>query len=79
VSAFALWTKASQPPASTDRSVPSGLVVVIQAWSQENRVSDLRALNNPFVSGVALQIRWRDIEPVQGKPDWSRLDELFVP
>jgi hypothetical protein len=35
-------------------------------------------LNNPFVSGVAVQINWRDIEPVQGKPDWSKLDALFA-
>lgn len=68
----------SQPRASADDSVPSGLVVVIQAWSRKNPSSDLRALNNPFISGVALQIRWRDIEPVQGKPDWSRLDDLFA-
>ena len=38
----------------------------------------LEALNNPFISGVAVQINWRDIEPVQGKPDWSKLDELFA-
>jgi hypothetical protein len=24
-----------------------------------------------------LQINWRDLEPVQGKPDWSRLDDVF--
>jgi hypothetical protein len=35
-------------------------------------------LNNPFVSGVSVQINWRDIEPVQGKPDWSKLDALFA-
>jgi hypothetical protein len=39
---------------------------------------DLRALDNPFISGIALQIHWRDIEPVQGQPDWSKLDELFA-
>ncbi len=38
----------------------------------------LQALNNPFISGVALQIRWRDVEPVQGKPDWSKIDQLFA-
>ena len=35
-------------------------------------------MKNPFISGVAVQINWRDIEPVQGKPDWSKLDELFA-
>ncbi len=68
------------PPLSafSDNPLPNGLVVVIQNRPQENRSLDLRALNNPFVSGVALQIRWRDIEPVQGKPDWSKLDQLFA-
>jgi hypothetical protein len=39
---------------------------------------NLQLLNNPFMSGVSVQINWRDIEPVQGKPDWSKLDELFA-
>ena len=71
-----LAQRASQPRASADDSVPSGLVVVIQNKPQQDRL-DLRALNNPFISGVALQIHWGDIEPIQGKPVWSKLDELF--
>jgi hypothetical protein len=35
-------------------------------------------LSNPFISGVAVQMNWRDIEPAQGKPDWSNLDTLFA-
>ncbi len=30
------------------------------------------------MSGVALQIHWKDIEPAQGKLDWSRLDEMLL-
>ncbi len=56
---------------------PTGLVVVIENRPQQDRL-DLRPLDNPSISGVALQIRWRDIEPVQGKPDWSKLDQLFA-
>jgi len=63
--------------APTAHSSPSGLVVVIENKPQEPRLN-LQALNNPFISGVALQIRWRDIEPVPGKPDWSKLDQLFA-
>ena len=74
----AAMAESGQRSASTDDSVPSGLVVVIKDKPQEDRASDLRALNNPFISGVALQIHWIDIEPVQGKPDWSKLDELFA-
>ena len=62
---------------STDNSLPSGLVVVMEDRPQAGRVLDLRALHNSF-SGVALQIHWRDIEPVEGKPDWSKLDQLFA-
>ena len=67
-----------RPRALTDNSIPSGLVVVLKNKPQKDRSLDLRTLNNPFISGVALQIHWRDIEPVQGQPDWSKLDELFA-
>jgi hypothetical protein len=67
-----------RPCASTDDSIPSGLVVVLPPGTRRDQSSDLQALNNPYVNGVAVQITWRDIEPVQGKPDWSRLDELFA-
>ena len=61
-----------------DASPPGGLVVVIPNKPQKDSSPDFRALNNPFISGAALQIHWRDIEPVQGKPDWSKLDALFA-
>jgi hypothetical protein len=64
--------------ASAAGSVPRGLVVVIINKPQAEGPLDLRALNNPLINGVALQIHWKDIEPVQGKPDWSKLDELFA-
>src|ERR1700674_4816017 len=67
----------AQSLASTANSLLSGLVVVIENKPQSDRL-DLRALNSPFISGVALQIRWRDIEPVEGKPDWTKLDQLFA-
>jgi hypothetical protein len=65
------------PSASLGTSLPNGLVVVLENKPQEPRLN-LQALNNPFISGVALQIRWRDVEPVQGKPDWSKIDQLFA-
>src|SRR5271169_3186959 len=67
----------AQSEGSNGNSAPKGLVVVIENKPHENRLN-LRALNNPYISGVALQIRWRDIEPVQGNPDWSKLDQLFA-
>jgi hypothetical protein len=78
-SAQARQSAAARPPsAPTDDSVPNGLVVVIENRPQTNPKLDLRALSNPFISGAALQIHWRDLEPVQGKPDWTRVDELFA-
>lgn len=64
------------PCASTADTTPSGLAVVLP--SQRYQSLNLQALNNVFMSGVAAQINWRDIEPVQGKPDWSKLDKLFA-
>jgi len=37
-----------------------------------------RALKNSLISGVGFQIHWSELEPVQGKPDWSKLDDLFA-
>ena len=63
--------------AIAEAAQPTGLVVVIENRPQENRLN-LQAMNNPYIRGVALQIRWRDIEPVQGNPDWLKLDQLFA-
>ncbi len=66
-----------QRSTSIDAPVPSGLVAVIKNTPQSGSL-DLGALKNPYINGVALQIHWSDIEPIQGKPDWSRLDQLFA-
>ena len=60
--------------------IPNGLVVVrhVNNSPQKDRALEEQALNNPFISGVGFQIHWSDIEPVEGKPDWSKLDELFA-
>lgn len=66
--------------ATADSGAPSGLVVVrsIRNSPQLDRDLNERALGNPFISGVAYQIHWSDIEAVEGKPDWSKLDALFA-
>jgi hypothetical protein len=66
------------PCGSTEDTIPGGIAVVLPPGEKGYKSGNLEALNNPFVSGVAVQINWRDIEPVQGKPDWSKLDELFA-
>jgi len=54
------------PCASTADTIPSGLAVVLPPRREGIQIGEFRSLNNPFVSGVAVQINWRDIEPVQG-------------
>jgi hypothetical protein len=68
------------PRPSTGDSVPSGLVVVrhVNDSPQQDRQLYDKAIKNPFISGVAFQIHWREIEPVEGRPDWSKLDQLFA-
>jgi hypothetical protein len=65
------------PCASADGEAPGGLVVVIIDKPQ-NPTLDLAAVKNPCISGVALQIHWADLEPAKGKPEWSKLDQLFA-
>jgi len=64
--------------ASSKELIPSGLAVVLPPGAGRDPSQELQALNNQYISGVAIQINWRDIEPVQGKPDWSRLDEIMA-
>jgi Beta-galactosidase len=66
------------PCASTRDTIPTGLAVVLHSGEKNYHSMNLQLLKNPFMSGVSVQINWRDIEPVQGKPDWSKLDELFA-
>jgi hypothetical protein len=61
---------------STEMFAPSGLVVVLPPGGKKEQKERV-AINNPYISGVAVQINWRDIEPTEGQPDWSRLDEIF--
>jgi len=73
----AAMVQPGQPSTSISQPAPSGLAVVIEDVPQSSSL-DLKTLNNPYISGVALQIHWSDIEPVEGKPDWSKLDALFA-
>jgi hypothetical protein len=66
------------PCASTADAIPSGLAVVLPTGDTRDQSVNLQAMNNLFMNGVHVQINWRDIEPVEGKPDWSRLDALFA-
>jgi hypothetical protein len=54
------------------------LVVILPKGDTKGQAHDLQALNNPYMSGLGVQIDWRDVEPVEGQPNWSRLDPLFA-
>jgi hypothetical protein len=56
---------------------PEGLVVVIPDDKLADVSSYREAVSNKFISGVALQINWGDLEPAEGKPNWSKLDQLL--
>lgn len=66
----------SQSPSALASDAPSGLVAVIV--DKPGRPLNSETFSNPAISGVALQIHWSDIEPVEGKPDWSTLDSLVA-
>jgi hypothetical protein len=56
----AAMAEPAQSRASIGNSAPNGLVVVIADKPKQNEL-DLQPLNNPYISGVALQIRRSDI------------------
>jgi hypothetical protein len=59
-------------------ALPNGLVVLLPSGEKSYRSMKLQLLNNPSMSGVAVQVNWSDIEASEGKPDWSQLDALFA-
>jgi hypothetical protein len=76
-----IWPLARAQPlqcASTGNAVPSGVVALLPSGENNYHSMNLQVLNNPYISGVAVQINWRDVEPIQGKPDWTQLDALFA-
>jgi hypothetical protein len=66
------------PCASRADVIPTGLAVVLPTGDTRDQSLNLQALNNSFMSGVAVQVNWRDVEPMEGKFNWSRLDALFA-
>jgi hypothetical protein len=64
------------PPASDAVDNPGGLVAVLV--NKAGVPADQAPFDNPWVRGVALQIHWADLEPSEGAPDWTELDDLFA-
>jgi Beta-galactosidase len=57
------------------KPVPNGLGAVIK--NDPSQPLDVKPFTNPYISYVALQIHWSDIEPAKGKFNWERLDQFF--
>ncbi len=70
-------------PARSAGAPPSGLVIVrkITNTAADDRNLTTTGIENASVSGVAVQIGWRDIEPKNpatgATPNWDRLDSIF--
>jgi hypothetical protein len=64
--------------ASSEDLMPNGLVVVLPPGPRRDPRQEMQALENPSIGGAAAQIDWRDLEPVEGRPDWTKLDALFA-
>lgn len=60
--------------------LPSGLVVVRAVLNTPKMDQEFlqHAISNPSISGVAYQVKWKDLEPTEGHPDWSQLDAVFA-
>jgi hypothetical protein len=63
---------------SSENAIPSGLAAVLPTGANWSQSQNLQALNNPYISGIAVQMNWRDLSPIQSRPEWSKLDELFA-
>jgi hypothetical protein len=60
-------------------NAPGGLVALrnVDSLPSVDQLLD-QAIGNPYMSGVAYQIGWKEIEPVEGQLEWSKLDALFA-
>jgi hypothetical protein len=63
------------PTVPVTESAPSGLAVVIENVPQSPLAT--QSVSNQYMRGAAFQVHWSDLEPVEGQPDWSKLDALF--
>lgn len=62
-------------------AAPSGLVVVLKTSDLYLTDSWKKAIDNPSIQGVALQIHWSDIQGAGSSPgytDWGAMDALFA-
>lgn len=60
---------------STLRVSKSGIYVIW--YPSKGNVADLY-LNQPYVVGGQIVLQWRDVEPAQGKYDFTRIDEMLA-
>lgn len=52
---------------------PCGIFLLLKA----GEIPPQELLKDPFVEGISVRVRWRDVEPEPGRYDWSYLDSIF--
>lgn len=57
---------------------PSGVVAVKEVSGEVTSAFDPQVFTNPYVSGVALRIEWKDIEPQEDNFHWDLVDQVFA-
>jgi hypothetical protein len=72
-----------EPRASTAQQVaartpPTGIFVVKEFVEGKDSSLAPAVFENPSISGVALRIGWRELEPTSGNFRWEMLDDLFA-
>ena len=63
-------TPSPTPPGPPD---PRGVYIVAR-W---NKSPETKIWQDPCVDGVVIRTYWKDLEPSQGQPDWTFLDQQF--
>ncbi len=53
---------------------PCGLFLLLKAGEEPSP----QLLEKPFVDGLSIRVRWRDVEPQKGRFDWTYLDRMFT-
>jgi Beta-galactosidase len=74
---FNLPHRGSSTPTEGSLGAPPGGLVAVIAYDS-GQTLDAPTFSNPYISGIAIQIHWSDIEPTEGTYNWSTLDAVVA-
>jgi hypothetical protein len=75
---FLIDPRASSAQQASARTPPTGIFVVKEFVEGKDSSLAPGVFENPSISGVALRIGWRELEPTSGGFRWEMLDDLFA-